>query len=121
MKDLGEISDGYSQTKNTNTFSGAFEEICYRLKTYWKGVPVFYVCVHKMSSRDTELQNTYSKRAKVLCKRWSIPIIDVYDCGGLNTYISEHKNTYTNNSDGTHPNELGYNTFYIPLIEKNLK
>lgn len=121
VKDLGEISDGYSQTKNTNTFSGAFEEICYRLKTYWKGVPVFYVCVHKMSSRDTELQNTYSKRAKVLCKRWSIPIIDVYDCGGLNTYISEHKNTYTNNSDGTHPNELGYNTFYIPLIEKNLK
>lgn len=121
VKELGKISDGYSQTKDTNTFSGAFEEICFRLKSYWKGTPIFYVCVHKMSSRDTELQNTYSTRAKTLCERWSIPVIDIYNEGGLNTYIADYKTLYTNNADGTHPNELGYNTFYVPLIEKNLK
>lgn len=120
VKELGKISDGYSQTKDVNTFSGAFEEICYRLKTYWKGVPVFYVCVHKMSSRSTELQNTYSERAKTLCERWSISVIDIYREGGLNTYIADYKTSYTNKADGTHPNELGYNTFYVPLIEKNL-
>lgn len=121
VKELGKISDGYSQTKDINTFSGAFEEICFRLKSYWKGIPIFYVCVHKMSSRDTELQNTYSTRAKTLCERWSIPVIDIYNEGGLNTYITDYKTLYTNNADGTHPNELGYNTFYVPLIEKNLK
>ena len=121
VKELGKISDGYSQTKDINTFSGAFEEICFRLKSYWKGIPIFYVCVHKMSSRDTELQNTYSTRAKTLCERWSIPVIDIYREGGLNTYIADYKTLYTNNADGTHPNELGYNTFYVPLIEKNLK
>ena len=121
VKELGKISDGYSQTKDINTFSGAFEEICFRLKSYWKGIPIFYVCVHKMSSRDTELQNTYSTRAKTLCERWSIPVIDIYNEGGLNTYIADYKTLYTNNADGTHPNELGYNTFYVPLIEKNLK
>lgn len=121
VKELGKISDGYSQTKDINTFSGAFEEICFRLKTYWKGTPIFYVCVHKMSSRNTELQNTYSTRAKTLCERWSIPVIDIYNEGGLNTYIADYKTLYTNNADGTHPNELGYNTFYVPLIEKNLK
>lgn len=121
VKELGKISDGYGQTKNVNTFSGAFEEICYRLKTYWKGIPIFYVCVHKMSSRDTALQKTYSERAKTLCERWSIPVIDIYGAGGLNTYIADYKTFYTNNADGTHPNELGYNTFYVPLIEKILK
>lgn len=121
VKELGKISDGYSQTKDINTFSGAFEEICFRLKSYWKGIPIFYVRVHKMNSRDTELQNTYSTRAKTLCERWSIPVIDIYNEGGLNTYITDHKTLYTNNADGTHPNELGYNTFYVPLIEKNLK
>lgn len=121
VKELGKISDGYSQTKDINTFSGAFEEICFRLKSYWKGIPIFYVCVHKMSSRDTELQNTYSTRAKTLCERWSIPVIDIYNEGGLNTYIADYKALYTNNADGTHPNELGYNTFYVSLIEKKLK
>ena len=121
VKELGKISDGYSQTKNVNTFSGAFEEICYRLKTYWKGTHIFYVCVHKMNTRDTSLQNTYSERAKALCERWSIPVIDIYGAGELNTYIADYKILYTNNGDGTHPNELGYNTFYVPLIEKTLK
>ena len=29
-------------------------------------------------------------------------------------------NTYTNNSDRVHPNELGYKEFYLPVIEKEL-
>ena len=59
------------------------------------------------------------------CKKWSIPIIDIFNRGNLNTFLAEHYK-FTNptesqpNGDRTHPNELGYTTYYLPLIYETL-
>lgn len=69
-----------------------------------------------MDSRDIR-QKTYGDLAVDMCKKWNIPVIDLYNEGGLNTQIPEFKANYIKetapNGDKTHPNALGYDTFYV--------
>jgi len=121
VQPLGVITSGYSDTLDKTTFCGAFEYICKTLKTQWLGAKILYFRPHNMSSRNLNNQKIYGEKAKEICKKWGIPIVDLFEEGGLNTNILEMKNTYTNNADGTHPNELGYLTYYVPQIENKLK
>lgn len=126
LKPIGEISTGYSATLDNTTFSGAFEWIIKTLKSTYPASKLMYVRVHHMSSRNIDNQNTYGERAKSICEKWSVPIADIYNKGGLNTFIEEmHQYTYSSESqptgDRTHPTQEGYELFYIPLIESTLK
>ena len=64
-------------------------------------------------------------RAKAICKKWSIPYIDLYESGDLNfsvTYQKEHYSitTVDPNGDGLHPNLAGYQRI-TPIIENWIK
>lgn len=123
---LGVITESYEGGYDISTFSGAFELTCQRLKLNWIGKKIIYVRVHKMDSRG-ELQSIYGDRAIEICKKWSIPYVDIYNEGGLNSFIPEYKKQYTNatsekpDGDGTHPNGEGYNVFYVPQIESKMR
>lgn len=106
----------------------ALEKAFYMLNQKYPGVPVIWVFSHQQSSRDKKdvdgVQLSYytmHDKSLEVCKKWAKPICDVFTEGNMNTCINYHKANYTNNSDGTHPNELGYRKFYIPLLKATIE
>lgn len=126
IKPIGEITNGFNSTKDNETFSGSLEEIYSLLKNTFPMAKLCFVRVHKMNTRDYDLQINYGNRAIDISKKWSVPTVDIFNDGNLNTFIEEHKKLFTNatvthpNGDGTHPNELGYKYFYLPKLESKL-
>ena len=64
-------------------------------------------------------------RAKEICKKWSIPYIDLFTESDLNYFVTSQKQNYslTNvvaTGDGCHPNLAGYQII-TPKIENWLK
>ena len=117
---LGAISDDYQGiTYDTTTFCGGLEQILKKIRNTWINTKIIYVRVHNMASRDVALQKLYGEKALEICEKWSVPVVDLFKNGQLNTNINVML-AFTNNNDKTHPNRLGYDMFYIPLIENKL-
>ena len=115
---------------NVNSFdkttsAGALEWIIYTLKTKYPNAKIAFVSVHKMGSRDYAKQVERQGMCCNVCKKWSTPVIDIFNRGTLNTFLPEH-HKFTNptqaqpNGDRTHPNDVGYITFYLQLIYETL-
>ena len=119
---LGNVSNYYGVNNfDKTTTSGALEYIFSKLKTAFPNAKIVFVSVHKMSTRDYIAQTNTQKRCIEICNKWSVPVADIGNSGNLNTFIdSMHKytNPTTNNPNGdkTHPNQLGYEKFYLPII-----
>ncbi|MBT2696337.1 BppU family phage baseplate upper protein [Bacillus sp. ISL-40] len=116
---LGSKTSGYTDTWDKTTFCGGLETILNTLKTTFMASKLIFVCVHNMSSRDATTQKTFHDAAVDICKKWSVPVVDLYSEGGLNTWITNMKTTYTDT--GTHPTGEAYNLFYVPPIEAKMK
>ena len=125
---LGVPSGNYDGEYDTDTFIGAFETVCFKLRKKYQDSSIFYVCTHKMPSRKQEPQELLQHWARKICRKWSIPYIDVYNRGGINTCISGMRYDYSYNlpgetvgGNGTHLNADGYRLWYAPMIETELK
>lgn len=129
---LGEISAGYAgfdifKVEKTYTFSRCFEEIVFAFMKYFPEAKLLFFRPHNMGRRDDFLQRQYGERALEICGKWGVATVDLYSESGLNTFIPEHRDMFTNDSYGwgrgdcTHPNALGYELKYMPLIEAKLK
>lgn len=122
---IGNLTSSYNGNYDKTTTAGGLEWIIYTLKTNYPSAKIAFVSVHKMSSRDYAKQVERQGLCVDVCKKWSIPIIDIFNRGNLNTFLPEyHKFTHPTesqpNGDRTHPNQLGYDTFYLPLIYETL-
>lgn len=117
---IGEITTGYNDSFDDTTFAGALEKAICRLRNQWPDAKILYIRVHNMNSRNAEMQKIYGETALSVCKKWSIKVCDIYSDGGLNTNISLMRTSFTANEDGTHPNELGYEKFYVNPVEQAL-
>ena len=123
---LGSIANDYNITNFVKTTtSGGLEYCLYKLKETYPNAKIVFVSVHKMGSRDFTKQTECQKRCIEICNKWGVPIADIGNSGNLNTFLTcMHK--FTNptssqpNGDRTHPNQLGYETFYLPIIYKIL-
>lgn len=115
---IGTLESSYTASFNKNYFCGALELILRDCKANWE--KVVFVLPFNMDSRDATAQADLRDIVLQACKKWSVEVIDMYAYGGLNTNLSYMKDAYTDNGsgghDGTHPNQLGYETFYIPQI-----
>ena len=128
---LGEISEGYGgdifSVDKSATFSRCFEEIVHAFLKYFPKAKTLFFRPHNMGRRNDKLQRLYGERAIEICKKWGVACVDLYSESGLNTFIPEHRDTFTADSYGwgrgdcTHPNALGYELKYMPLIEAKLK
>lgn len=108
---------------DTTTFSGALEWIFNYCLTNFGGKKVGYIVTHKVSSGANFYQ--FMDRAKAICKKWSIPYIDLYEDSDLNYMVASQKANYSITNvdpagDGLHPNLNGYNII-TPKIENWLK
>lgn len=120
----GRINGCFDGNYDRNTFEGAFETICWCLKTKYRGSRLIYICPHKMPSRNAEVQDYMQRQARAICRKWKISCVDIYNRGKINTNIPEMRSTYSYNlpgetcgGNGTHLNEEGYRLWYAPMIE----
>lgn len=124
----GHLSSGFDGPFRTSSFTGAFERICYLLRKQYSDSKILYITPHKMCSRNLTAQESYINAAIAACKKWSIPYVDIYHQGGINTCIDDMRSTYSYNTadklydgNGTHLNAEGYKLWYAPLIESALR
>lgn len=130
---LGDFREGennfdiFSVSKENSTFTNCFENIVYALKKYFPEAELLFVRPHKMGRRDATWQRVYGERAVLICRKWDVPVADIYEDSDMDTFIPEDRDKYTNDTYGwgkgdcTHPNESGYLEKYMPVIITALK
>lgn len=119
----GSISDSFDGVYDTTTFTGAFETICYLLKTKYPHSKLLYIFPHKMPTRSIYAQETLIAYIQQILNKWSIPFLDMYHEGEIDTcidilrekYSYDHLNSMTN-GNGTHLNPDGYRKYYSPMF-----
>ena len=117
--DVGEITEGYNAELDYNTYCKSFEKMLKIAIERWPGKKILYVCVHNMNSR-TNLK-MFMDLAKQMCRKWSVPYVDLFEEGGMLSQLDSIRQAYTSNGDGTHPNEAGYRKYYCDKIEAKMK
>lgn len=119
--DWGEIGSysKYAFTSNPDieTYAGAFESVVSKMKHQWPNALIVYVSAHKMGSRGVAEKAELTDIAYDICRLYSIPYADVFNAGTVNTNLSWYVGKYTNGTDVTHVNDLGYEKGYVPLID----
>lgn len=117
---LGEMSSGYATSLNEGTFCGALESIFKKAQTQWIGKKIGFLTTHKIPSAPS--LGNYMDKTKEICKKWSVPYLDLHNLSTLNYAIAEVKSNLSYktadhpNGDGTHPNVKGYEVL-TPKIE----
>ena len=114
---LGTLTSGYTDTLNTATFAGGFEQMLKSAIARFPGKKIGYVFVHKCGNFGTSWYNI----AKQACEKWGIPYCDLNTQAPPLGYITALANAYTSSGDGFHPNADGYNAYYVPKITAWLK
>lgn len=124
---LGEMLSETDFTSETDesTFGGAFESACRLVVSNpnWIGKKVGFIANAKIPRNPTLGQ--YMDLAKQICKKYSIPVLDLYNesglCAGIqgvNDALYNIDSSYsTEHSGGTHPNALGYSVIYDKVEE----
>lgn len=121
---LGTLTDSfdYQTAGYTASFVAGMEHAIGQLRDKYPGAPIIYVIPHSTPARDYATELQYGDMARQICKKWGVAVVDMYREGGLNTRIAAQKSLYCESTDsGTHPNELGYKTFYLPMIAAKLR
>ena len=117
---LGDISNGYNATLDETTFCGALESLFKKSILKWKGKKIGYIVTFKVPTADPSNFGEYMSKAKLICEKWSIPYIDLYNGSGLEYHIEEIRNLYSYGQGGLHPNIDGYKII-TPKIENWIK
>ncbi len=118
---LGTITSGYNDSYNESTFCGALESAIKKLQEKYVGKKIGFITTHKIPSSPS-LKN-YMDKASEICKKWSIPYLDLYNESMINYAIPtvksnlSYKTSGHSNGDGIHPNILAYETIFVPKIE----
>jgi lysophospholipase L1-like esterase len=128
----GDLSSG-SETSfsnfNTTTFCGALESLFKYLYTNYPTAKVIFVITHKSvnhyyNNNDGDIYDYSHVREKTIlaCEKWGIEYVDLFTKSRLITSVPLFNNRqYTNNNDGVHPNQLGYELFYVPPVVAKMK
>ena len=123
FQEFGEITTGYTATLNETTFCGAVESLIKNSLIKWHDKKICFILTTNTHRRPD--QKHYFDTIKQICEKWSIPYLDLFTKGRLNTNIEIMKNSYTSDwqgsPDGLHPNEQGYKLFYVDQITEFLK
>lgn len=124
---IGAITETMTDALDPSKFYGGVESVCRQALARWKGKKIGFVITHKINEAwrtavkaDSQVYrplDEYYDAIRKVCNKYSIPYLDLSRVSRLNTELADYKQ-YTYNSDGIHPTEEGYNTFYVPFIEK---
>ena len=84
--EIGDISDGFDpEAFDTETFSGAMEELIYTAITAYPGSKIGYIVTYATPNSNwgglTADNGAYFRRAKEICEKWGISYIDLFEGG----------------------------------------
>ena len=126
---LGEIAADMTGDVDTTTVIGAMEHICRTLLKKCIGKKLLYIITPK-ANNYSNLPNSSAAGGKTLTdyhdailsvlKKYSIPVVDLFETSMMNTEIEEYL-AYTKANDGVHPTREGYELFYVPQIVSALE
>lgn len=131
--EMGEMTGGYNDSYDTDTFIGACEYMFKMLTSRFSGKKIGFIITHGVRARFSYLSNGINESAnyyyalKKCANKWGVPVLDLQlfcpPFGLLNSSggYTDMVNTYTHNGDGTHPSEAGYRKYYVPKIEAWMK
>lgn len=104
------------------SFTEAMEAICYELVVNHTGKKHGFIIPHKLSYLDwtsnseSKTYMAYKDAQKQILKKWGIPYLDLSEVSGMDTIFDSIASAYTSSSDRYHPNQRGYEQFYVPHI-----
>ena len=109
-------------TLDVSTFCGALEIALTKILVRFVGKPFIYVIPHNPSaSADID---TFFDSAKSICEKYGVPVVDIRKVGcmpRIYTLSGKIDGTSAFTQDGVHPNPLGYQLHYVPVIASALK
>ncbi|WP_405522636.1 SGNH/GDSL hydrolase family protein [Streptomyces canus] len=129
----------------TNDAQSIFRDRAYTLSTYveelektlhvmgrkWPTARIVYVAAHKLGSRDWDTQVALREVTLEACRTWDIAVADVFGETAFDTRDDTQRAKYTfddlvngfpgTEGSGTHPNEAGIATFYVPVVSATLQ
>ncbi|WP_406221533.1 SGNH/GDSL hydrolase family protein [Streptomyces canus] len=129
----------------TNDAQSIFRDRAYTLSTYveelektlhvmgrkWPTARIVYVAAHKLGSRDWDTQVALRGVTLQACRKWNIAVADVFGETTFDTRDDTQRAKYTfddlvngfpgTEGSGTHPNEAGIATFYVPVVSAKLQ
>ena len=125
---IGKLPDSqypYSSNPDDTTVVGAMEKMFQYIQKNYPRTKIYFLMIHKVNRTFVKPEASgytffdYYNAIINVCERYGVEVIDLFKNSGFVTYFDEHK-LFTVNNDGLHPTVDGYNTFYIPYIEKQL-
>lgn len=118
----GYTNDAYGSVRkfDSNTFSKAFKKTLQELRRRWPESRLLYVTVHKSGARDFQMQEQLRGLDIDLCAKWNVDVADLFADSLLDTRKPEEMQMYIIDGEGSHPNEICCQKYYVPLISKRL-
>lgn len=121
-----------NQNISYDLFAEAFTETISRMRRKWPDASIIYTAVHKMGSRDNEVQEKLHELELEICEKEVVTVANVYDKAVFDTNDVNQKNQYTFdslsgnglpgiNGSGTHPNFSAIEQFYVPITAEAFK
>jgi hypothetical protein len=117
-------------TFDTSTYAGSLEATIYEMRRKWPSAQIVYVPVHKLGSRDWDIQLALRELNLNAAQKWGIAVADVFAESALDTRIESHRVAYTfddlvntypgTGGTGTHPNIAGITEFFVPVLTAKL-
>lgn len=122
------FGEKYISLLDTSNFSGAFETAIYRILNAWPGTQLIYMTEHKMPSHYNDGTEDLYQTAEKICKKWCVPLLDMWNSGGLNMSVLANNKAYGTgdvnldgiHTDTTHPNGEAYRLYYVPKLRSKL-
>ena len=94
----------FTSTLNEYTFIGALESLFRQAQAKYPNAKILFFTSVKILHMPK--LGDYMDAAKLVCNKYSVPVLDLYNCSGLNQGIPAVKSKYFD--DDTHPNDWGH-------------
>lgn len=108
---LGELTADFTSTIDKTTLYGGLEYMLRQAVYKWSNKTILYVIPHRMTKNLD-----YRTAIIAACGKYGVPVVDILASTPDFYLLKEFPERYTANADGWHPNEDGYQVFYVPQI-----
>lgn len=129
---ISRLGNAESQSRDTDTFAGAFRATIDAIRKNWPDAKVVYIAVHRLGYRDRTVQQALHETELSICADMGVRVVNLYDECGLDTSDEVMCRTYSfdrlvnglpapgDQPTGTHPNLKAIREFYVPFLVDTL-
>ncbi|MDX3128758.1 SGNH/GDSL hydrolase family protein [Streptomyces europaeiscabiei] len=113
------------------TYAEELEMTLHAMNQKWPTARTVYVAAHKLGSRDWGTQVALREVTLQACRKWDVAVADIFGDTTFDTRDDAQRAKYTFDDlvngfpgaegSGTHPNEAGITTFYVPVLSATLQ